>query len=520
MVMNKKISLLFVAVSTAVAAVAGNITPFKAALEKVDQGGEFLSVSTTDNFKQIRLTETPVTLQNIGEVLIPRLQKALGTELVQAQAASSIEAVPGCWVFKNYQYIGKENMRLPSLFSILNIPDKKLDFAALPADTVFAASGDLDIAGIYKLLETEFNSKEDLFKAFFLQIPAVAQQRGIDLNAILKSISGNWKIVIAGTNPGDLLINIDILDKDGQLAAFIRQELKLPADTRNAGIPDLLLPAMVTFSEKMVKLSTPPTNRKVKTTLGETPDFANYISNIGNSGIGYSLINISPQLIAMVKNFIPEQIAPAIPLAPFSALGLLKHDPAGAYSISAANVSGTQMVSVCTTSILSGILIPALNQARDRARANVCMNNLKMIGLGLHTFACDNQDRIPDKNGIAGLQMIVGKSYLSDTKAFECPSRQVQYHGNKLNSDCPYIYIGGIISGSLDKVPRPSQIPLVFEKPNHKQLCPVLFVDGHVEILSIKPAYTNPNQVIGELSKRFKYPPELLDKMLRAVMEN
>jgi len=41
-----------------------------------------------------------------------------------------------------------------------------------------------------------------------------------------------------------------------------------------------------------------------------------------------------------------------------------------------------------------------------------------------------------------------------------------------------------------------------------------------VETLTIKPVYNNPNQVIGVLSKRFKYAPELLDKMLKAVMEN
>ena len=410
--MNKKFLSLFVGFAAVLTVIAGNSADFKAALAKVDKGGEYLAV--TSSFDAAHswvnfLSSLPPDQANMANILMGRMQKVFGTLLVKAQANSSIEAAPGCWVFKNYQYIGKENMQLPSLFRLLNTPDKKLDFAGLPADTVFAASGELDLAGVYKLLYDEFTSKDDMFKTFFQQFPAVAQQRGIDLNAMLGSISGNWKIVVAGTNPGDLLVNIEIPDKDGLLAAFIRKELKLPADAKVGVLPLFFMPVKTTFDQNMVILSTPPTNRKVKTTLGETPAFANYITHIGNSGIGYSLINVTPQLIAVVKSFIPQQFSQSIPLAPFSALGLLKYDPAGAYSIAAANVSGTKIAAACTTSILSSVLLPALNQARERARMTVCMNNLRQIGLALICFAEDNKNSIPDKNGIAGLQMLIGK---------------------------------------------------------------------------------------------------------------
>ena len=354
---------------------------------------------------------------------------------------------------------------------------------------------------------------------FFQQIPALAQQRGIVLDTLLESISGNWKLLIAGTNPGDLLVNIEIPDKNGALAALIRKELKLPANAKEGVLPLFFMPVKTTFAGNKVTLSTPPTNRVIKTTLGETPDFANYISNIGTSGNGYSLINITPQLIAMVKTFIPAQIAPAIPLAPFSALGLLKHDPAGVYCVAAANVSGTKMVSVGTTSVLAGILLPALNQARERARVTVCMNNLKWIAIGLMMYEADYGKGFPAPNGVAGLQQLIDKEYLSTTDMFVCPSKPVVYQNNKLTKDCPYIYIGGIVD-DLKKIKKPAQLPVAFEKPNHKQKCNVLFVDGHVETLTIAPVYNNPNQVIGVLSKRFKYTPEQLDKMLKAIMEN
>ncbi|MBE6362793.1 MAG: DUF1559 domain-containing protein [Lentisphaerae bacterium] len=519
--MNKKFLSLFVGFAAVLTAVAGNSADFKAALAKVDKGGEYLAVSSSldaaQNWVKF-LSALPPDKTNIGGVLGARLQKAFGTLLVKAQASSSIEAAPGCWVFKNYQYTGKENMHLPSLFQLLDIPDKKLDFAQLPADTVFAISGEVNIAGIYKLLYDEFTSKEDMFKTFFQQIPVLAKQRGIELDTMLDSISGNWKLLIAGTNPGDLLVNIEIPDKNGALAAFIRKELNLPANAKEGVLPLFFMPVRTTFAGSKVILSTPPTNRKIKTTLAETPDFANYIANIGDSGIGYSLINITPQLIAVVKSFIPAQIAPAIKLAPFSALGLLKHDPAGAYSVAASNVSGTKMVTVGTTSVLTGILLPALNQAREKARMAVCVSNLKWIGTGLHLYAKDHKDLFPTPNGVAGLQKLIDGKYV-DAKVFSCQSKPVSYKDNKLSAQCPYIYIGGIV-GNAAKVQKPSQLPVVFEKPNHKQSCPVAFADGHVETLTIKPVYNNPNQVIGVLSKRFKYAPELLDKMLKAVMEN
>lgn len=519
--MNKKFLSLFVGFAAFLTAVAGNSADFKTALAKVDKGGEYLAVSSSldaaHNWVKF-LSALPPDKTNMVSVFMARLQKALGTLLVKAQSSSSIEAAPGCWVFKNYQYIGKENMQLPSLFQLLNIPDKKLDFSELPADTVFAISGEVNVVGIYKLLYDEFTSGEDMFKMIFQQLPALATQRGIELNTMLASISGNWKLLIAGTNPGDLLVNIEIPDKDGQLAAFIRKELKLPANAKEGVLPLFFMPVKTTFAKNKVKLSTPPTNRRVKTTLGETPDFANYIAHIGNSGIGYSLINITPQLIAMVKTFIPAQIAPAIKLAPFSALGLLKHDPAGAYSIAAANVSGTKIVTAGTTSVLTSILIPALNQAREKARMAVCINNLKQIATALFMYAADNKDEFPTSNGITGLQMLIDGKYF-DANVFSCPSKPVIYKDNKLSAECPYIYIGGIV-GNAAKVQKPSQLPVAFEKPNHKQNCPVLFADGHVETLSIKPVYNNPNQVIGVLSKRFKYNPEILDKMLKAIMEN
>lgn len=45
--------------------------------------------------------------------------------------------------------------------------------------------------------------------------------------------------------------------------------------------------------------------------------------------------------------------------------------------------------------ILAGMLLPALNKAREKAQNVQCMNNLKQLGLGVSLYAGDYGDYIP-----------------------------------------------------------------------------------------------------------------------------
>jgi prepilin-type N-terminal cleavage/methylation domain-containing protein/prepilin-type processing-associated H-X9-DG protein len=85
------------------------------------------------------------------------------------------------------------------------------------------------------------------------------------------------------------------------------------------------------------------------------------------------------------------------------------------------------LVVIAIIGILAAMLLPALNQAREKARRANCLSNLKQVGLGIAMYADNYNGRVPLDNGtVGGANLGNSLNLLSNTitsaKIFTCPS--------------------------------------------------------------------------------------------------
>ncbi|MBN2451999.1 MAG: DUF1559 domain-containing protein [Lentisphaeria bacterium] len=98
------------------------------------------------------------------------------------------------------------------------------------------------------------------------------------------------------------------------------------------------------------------------------------------------------------------------------------------------------LVVIAIIAILAAMLLPALSQAREKARSISCTSNVKQINLAFLMYVQDNKERWPQMywSGTAWEPAHAGywggqiRSYLNDNKMFLCPS--------KSDTTCSYIY--------------------------------------------------------------------------------
>ncbi len=81
------------------------------------------------------------------------------------------------------------------------------------------------------------------------------------------------------------------------------------------------------------------------------------------------------------------------------------------------------LVVITVLVILATFLIPQVGTIRERGRRAACLENLRIIGIGLHTFAADNNGAFPQGDPAStAFQGIYTTGNITDVNVFKCPS--------------------------------------------------------------------------------------------------
>ncbi len=251
---------------------------------------------------------------------------------------------------------------------------------------------------------------------------ACEQNLSVSLPALLNSISGEYFLLVTSDSADGMLsgmVMVVIPDRDGVLSGVLRKSLasanqgqplgevfRVP---RDPGMPPWLAPEIRFEAGRVVILSNPAilTAADPKNAAMKDAELASFFQDANGAGTSFFYLNVPRELVNSALMMADAQEESGSFLDEFSLpamSGVSRWENNGVAGTVRSVYSFEAQTVLLPMIFTSGTLLPALNQARTKARGVACVSQQKQIALGVMMYAADHQNRFPQADSVAAVQ--------------------------------------------------------------------------------------------------------------------